>query len=724
MSGELRAVSRAAHNKALSRKTKAIALAKAVGTVAAVGTLAVGVGALAHMLYSTPPEESEGEQISAMPRNAQEFVQKQKEFSGEAARHITNLAVQRLTRLNAGEGDRKGRTLTPQQQRELAKTKFQLGRLYYAGRGVALDRKVALDLYEQAATIGNADAQVTLGRLYQVGHAYGREFRKDTDKAAAWYRLAMAHMITNFRDFSQSDTLHDDVKANWDASTGLLTLYDHGGGDSDSSDDDAWIQATRAYAQTAAAAAKRNGFRTIDDVGAALAYGAILDFEYNKAHIQSHARATTTVEQHPAFEWYTGASTPVPQHRPADAQFRLANIYFAFGTDDERTIGAALYDTAAFNGSAEAMHSAAANLFAQLALSRHAQGHGLTAELNARINGIFEKAARRGNVASMVELGIAHRTGATGSKSIALAMRWLELAIAEGSAEASFEYGLCLQESNDARDARDARDASDSESRDKRALALFITAVDYGLEKARRVADSAHSAHSARSSAVRPKSKKNSASATQKAKVPFNIEQKNTLSGVAAVAPIPTDGNAVTVVVDPIEPALTETDRVPATPTATTLSSQMIRAFLRISKFPSAVLSAVKGEARAVLHVYDNGTHVIHVAAPTLSGGAQGSEQGRPLAVARLAGAYTSVLAEFDSLVRRNQHKTYKLRFAPIPVGPEWEETMPSITADAIRKALDDRSEALKLTSENVTMCVFEGYSVVIEYKIAFGLIP
>lgn len=89
------------------------------------------------------------------------------------------------------------------------------------------------------------------------------------------------------------------------------------------------------------------------------------------------------------------------------------------------------------------------------------------------------------------------------------------------------------------------------------------------------------------------------------------------------------------------------------------------------------------------------------------------------------------MLAEFDSLVRANPHKTYKLRFAPIPVGPEWEETMPSITADAIRKALDDRSAgedasppALKLTSENVTMCVFESYSVVIEYKIAFGLIP
>ena len=97
MSGELRAVSRAAlrpeRPKALSRKTKAVALAKAVGTVAGVGTLAVGVGALAHMLYSTPPEELEGEQMSARPRNAEEFLKAQTRFSGEAARHIANLAV-------------------------------------------------------------------------------------------------------------------------------------------------------------------------------------------------------------------------------------------------------------------------------------------------------------------------------------------------------------------------------------------------------------------------------------------------------------------------------------------------------------------------------------------------------------------------------------------------------------------------------------------------------
>ena len=131
MSGELRAVSRAAlRPKALSRKTKAVALAKAVGAVAAVGTLAVGVGALAHMLYSTPPEESEGERMGAMPRNAQEFVQKQKEFSDEAARHIAKLAVARKARLNAIEGDRKGRNLTPQQQRELQTLVLQAGKLY------------------------------------------------------------------------------------------------------------------------------------------------------------------------------------------------------------------------------------------------------------------------------------------------------------------------------------------------------------------------------------------------------------------------------------------------------------------------------------------------------------------------------------------------------------------------------------------------------------------
>ena len=91
------------------------------------------------------------------------------------------------------------------------------------------------------------------------------------------------------------------------------------------------------------------------------------------------------------------------------------------------------------------------------------------------------------------------------------------------------------------------------------------------------------------------------------------------------------------------------------------------------------------------------------------------------------------MLAIFDSLVRDNPSKTYKLRFAPIPVGGHWEGTMPSITADAIRTALAARSQAGQdlgsppapnLTPETVTMCVFESYSVVIEYKVAFGLIP
>lgn len=70
-----------------------------------------------------------------------------------------------------------------------AEAQVSLGRLYRHGLGVPQDFQEAVKWYRKAADQGNAEAQFRLGMLYEFGRGVPRDFVQ----AVKWYRKAAAH---------------------------------------------------------------------------------------------------------------------------------------------------------------------------------------------------------------------------------------------------------------------------------------------------------------------------------------------------------------------------------------------------------------------------------------------------------------------------------------------------------------------------------------------------
>ncbi|PWN22142.1 HCP-like protein, partial [Microstroma glucosiphilum] len=71
---------------------------------------------------------------------------------------------------------------------ELKLSVYELGKCFCYGWGVKMDKKMALEYFELAAKLGDADAQAEAGALY----AAGKGCKKDLKKAAKYYRMAAA----------------------------------------------------------------------------------------------------------------------------------------------------------------------------------------------------------------------------------------------------------------------------------------------------------------------------------------------------------------------------------------------------------------------------------------------------------------------------------------------------------------------------------------------------
>ena len=67
-----------------------------------------------------------------------------------------------------------------------AQAQFNLGMMYYKGRGVSQDDAEAFKWYRQAAERGVAEAQFNLGVMYDKG----RGVSQDDAEAVRWYRQA------------------------------------------------------------------------------------------------------------------------------------------------------------------------------------------------------------------------------------------------------------------------------------------------------------------------------------------------------------------------------------------------------------------------------------------------------------------------------------------------------------------------------------------------------
>jgi TPR repeat protein len=78
----------------------------------------------------------------------------------------------------------------------LMEAQYNLGNMYYKGKGVQQDFKQAAAWYQKAAEQGFAEAQINLGYMYDEGKGVQQDFKQ----AAAWYQKAadqgdtMAHL--------------------------------------------------------------------------------------------------------------------------------------------------------------------------------------------------------------------------------------------------------------------------------------------------------------------------------------------------------------------------------------------------------------------------------------------------------------------------------------------------------------------------------------------------
>ena len=69
-----------------------------------------------------------------------------------------------------------------------APAQFNLGLLYYHGRGVDVNYKKAIEWFEKAAEQGHANAQYNLGTMYDLGDGVDQ----DDSMAMRWYAKAAA----------------------------------------------------------------------------------------------------------------------------------------------------------------------------------------------------------------------------------------------------------------------------------------------------------------------------------------------------------------------------------------------------------------------------------------------------------------------------------------------------------------------------------------------------
>ncbi|CDS01052.1 hypothetical protein [Sporisorium scitamineum] len=100
-----------------------------------------------------------------------------------------------IQRAAARAGEMMSTSATPKTDSELKAIKselklsvYELGKCFCYGWGVKMDKHMALEYFELAAKLGDADAQAEAGALY----AAGKGCKKDLKKAAMYYRMAEA----------------------------------------------------------------------------------------------------------------------------------------------------------------------------------------------------------------------------------------------------------------------------------------------------------------------------------------------------------------------------------------------------------------------------------------------------------------------------------------------------------------------------------------------------
>ena len=111
---------------------------------------------------------------------------------------------------------------------------YNLGEMYYYGRGVSRDYVKAAEWYRKSAEQGDADAQYNLGRMYKIGKGVSL----DWNKAVEWFRKS-AKQSNRWADHELMTLLSGGIvkwrqasaeQGNADAQNILGNMYEHGRG--------------------------------------------------------------------------------------------------------------------------------------------------------------------------------------------------------------------------------------------------------------------------------------------------------------------------------------------------------------------------------------------------------------------------------------------------------------------------------------------------------------
>jgi len=87
----------------------------------------------------------------------------------------------------AGNYKRASELLAPLAQTGDAVAQLRLGMLYYLGRNVKEDERIAADWWKKSAAQGNLDAMFQLGNAYLFGAQLGKTVINPDAEAATWY---------------------------------------------------------------------------------------------------------------------------------------------------------------------------------------------------------------------------------------------------------------------------------------------------------------------------------------------------------------------------------------------------------------------------------------------------------------------------------------------------------------------------------------------------------
>lgn len=246
---------------------------------------------------------------------------------------------------------------------------------------------------EKRAEVGDAEAQFTLGNLYENGNGVA----KDITKAVAWYEKAATTKNSNYFDqFDEQPQINErpQVKAQFR----LGVIYDAGAGVSqDRSKAAMWYEKA---AEQGVAEAQFN-------LGMLYANGEGIPKDIKKA-------AT----------WFEKAAN----QGYAYAQNNLGAMYYAGkGVPKDHKQAAAWYEKAAVQGEAIAQSNLA---------GMYAKGEGVPKDA-VKAAGWFEKAAVQGKPNAQLSLALRYAKGEGVPKDIVLAYAWLNLAASQTETDVS-----------------------------------------------------------------------------------------------------------------------------------------------------------------------------------------------------------------------------------------------------------------------------------------------